>query len=87
MWLYLINHNITIFTLFFKFFNTPYINIHTNDISISAFNIVMNNVPGNKAEGYKMDGDNLILYWHCDSGDKDILKFFKEKPCILQGFS
>ena len=30
---------------------------------ISAFNIIMNNVPGNKAEGYKMDGDNLILYW------------------------
>lgn len=31
---------------------------------VSAFNIIMNNVPGNKAEGYKMDGDKLILYWH-----------------------
>lgn len=42
---------------------------------VSAFNIIMNNVPGNKAEGYKMDGDNLILYWVCDGDDKDVLKF------------
>ena len=43
---------------------------------VSAFNIIMNNVPGNKAEGYKMDGDNLILYWVCDNDhDKEVSKF------------
>ena len=42
---------------------------------VNAFNIIMNNVPGNKAEGYKMDGDNLILYWCCDDKNKDVLKF------------
>lgn len=41
---------------------------------VNAFNIIMNNVPGNKAEGYKMDGDNLILYWHYDEGN-GVFKF------------